>query len=231
MARRTFKPILGKRIRVTQIDPNTGAPLYNTGLSVASEGFVTVTIEAEVEDGVEITQRLANGALCINEKFADSLKYLSLEIEFCGVSPTLLSIVSNAEEYTDGAGNVIGFTIPEGELSKQFAFEMWSGISGQASSDTTAGYLLMPLLQAGTVGEIAVEGEEAVTFSMTGARTKGGNGWGVGPYALTSDGKGLPTPLDPLDHLLLILLEGASIPANDEEEPTNVPAGPVTAGP
>ena len=60
------------------------------------------------------------------------------------------------------------------------------------------------------VGDIEINGEDAVNFSMTGAYTSGGNGWGVGPYDVVLNGAAtpvpspLPTALDPYDHLLMM---------------------------
>ena len=39
------------------------------------------------------------------------------------------------------------------------------------------GYVLLPNVRAGVLGDISVDGENAVTFSLTGAYTKGGNAW------------------------------------------------------
>lgn len=222
MATRTMKPVLGKRIRVTEVGPD-GAPVPGPdGVNVTTDGFITVTVSAEVEEGTEIIQKNASGGLCVNEKSADSLKYLGLEIQFCGVNPSLLAIATNAEEYYNEAGDVVGFVIPEGELTKEFALELWTGLSGHtdAPGEVSSGYMLLPRVQAGILSEITIDGENAVTFTMSGARTKGGNNWGVGPYPVGGEGVGLPTPLDPLDHLLLMLTQMAVPPSSEEPEET-----------
>lgn len=71
--------------------------------------------------------------------------------------------------------------------------------------------MLLPFVVGGVLGDIEITGEDAVTFSMTGAYTKGGNGWGVGPYDVLMDNTTppgveapLPTALDPFDHMLLV---------------------------
>ena len=213
MATKCFIPILGKRIRVTKLDKCGRVPASATADAwLATDGFISVTLSSEVEEGTEIITRKADGSLCVNEKSSDSFKRFTLEMEFCGVNPSLLGMVSNAEPYVDAATEVAGITVAEGTLEKAFSFELWTGLSGAscgAGADEASGYLLLPFVQAGVLGDIAVDGENAVTFSITGAYTKGGNGWGVGPYDVVLDnastpvaGK-LPTALDPLDHLLL----------------------------
>lgn len=187
-----FTPVLGKRIRVTKLD-NCGrvpAPAAADSL-IATDGFITITLTSEVEDGTEIIQRNAAGALCVNERMNSSFKRFSLEIEFCGVNPSLLSLVSNAKPYSDYLGDVAGFTVNEGELTKKFSLELWTGLTGQACASGTqeaSGYLVLPYVGAGVLGDITIDGENAVTFSITGAYTIGGNAWGNGPYKVVYGG-------------------------------------------
>ncbi|HEY1319089.1 MAG TPA: hypothetical protein VGF32_02530 [Streptosporangiaceae bacterium] len=210
-----YIPVLGKRIRVTKLD-NCCAPPAAAAVDawLATDGFITVTLTAETEDGAEIITKKANGGLCVNEKLADAFKRFTAEIEFCGVNPSLLALCTNAEPYADTDGDIAGFTVPEGTIDKRFALELWTGLSGQAcapGAEEASAYLLLPCLQAGVLGDITIDGENAVTFSMTGAYTRGGNGWGVGPYDVVLDAtvppgtpSALPTALDPLDHLLIL---------------------------
>lgn len=210
MATKCFIPVLGKRIRVTRLDECGNVPTAGTANSfIATDGFVTVSLSSEVEDGAEIIKKKADGSLCVNEKQSASFKRFNVEIEFCGVNPSLLSMVTNAEEYGTSP-NINGIVVPEGALTKNFALEVWTGLSGQACGagvEEASGYLLLPFVGAGVLGDISIGGEDAATFSLTGAFTKGGNAWGVGPYKVTGTTAaptGLPTALDPLDHLLLI---------------------------
>lgn len=214
MPTHTFIPMLGKRLRAIETD-ECGAITTGVSREVVTDGFITVNLSSEVEDGTEIIQRLASGALCVNEKMADSFKRFNVEVEFCGVNPDMLSIVSNAEPYLDYAGDIAGFTVGEGELTKSFALELWMGMSGQACAPGQTGvasaYMLLPWIQSGVLGDITIDGENAVTFSISGAYTKGGNQWGTGPHNVvyndatpTPVASKLPTAIDPFDHLLLI---------------------------
>lgn len=217
MATKTFSPILGKRIRVTQLNASGAVPAASTADAMAvSDGFISVNIAAEIEEGTELTSRKANGALCISERGNPSFKRLTLDITFCEVDPGLVSLVSNAVPYLKGApsSDTIGFTMPEGEITKKFAFELWTGLSGGGDADAS-GYMLLPFVQAGVLSDIEVGGENATTFSLTGAYTLGGNSWGKGPYKVLKSGTPtpaaavLPTALDPLDHFLLLLADVA----------------------
>lgn len=211
-------PLLGKRIRATTLDNCGRVPAGAT--YVATDGFVTVKLSSEVEEGSEIIVRKASGALCVNEKLADSFKRFTVEIEFCGVNPSLLSIVSNAKPVTDASLDVIGFSIPEGMIAKWFSLELWTGLSGAAcptGTDEMSGYMLLPFVTAGVLGDIEIGGEDAITFSITGAYTKGGNSWGKGPYQVVKTTGGalatLSNPVDPYDHLVMIDTAVAPPPA------------------
>lgn len=209
MGQHTFVPVLGKRIRVTQL---TGGGAVGTGAqTISTDGFITVNLTSETEDGTEILVRNASGALCVNEKRPNSFKRFNVEMEFCGVNPQLLTMTTNAEPYEDAAGDLAGFTVPEGEIMKQFALELWSGLSGYISDDAAeeaSGYFLLPFIAGGTLGDITVDGENAITFSLKGAYTKGGNSWGKGPFNVVASVGGtaakLPTAVDPFDHLLVM---------------------------
>ena len=233
MATRTYTMFLGKRLRVTVLDScgRVPAPSEEDAFMVA-DGFVTVNLSANVEEGTEITKRNAAGQLCVNEKLSDNFKRFGVEIEFCGVNPSLVSMVSNAEPYTDWAGDIAGFTVPEGEMTKQFALEVWTGLTGvacEAGAEDASGYILLPFIKGGSIGDFSIGGENDVTFTLTGAYTKGGNAWGTGPYEVLMDGAAeapLPTALDPLDPLLLIDTALAPPPAADD--PQIMPALPVT---
>jgi hypothetical protein len=234
MTTHCFIPLLGKRMRVTELD-SCGVILPDAE-QLSTDGFITVNLSSEVEDGTEIIVKKASGALCVNERQASSFKRFNVEMEFCGVNPSLLGIVSNAEPYEDYAGDIAGFTVGEGELAKWFALELWLGMSGNVcapGAEEASGYMLLPFVVGGVLGDIAIDGENAVTFSLTGAVTRGGNGWGVGPYNVVMDNTvpatpvpaALPTPLDPFDHLLLI--DTSVAPPPEACDPTAVTGSPL----
>lgn len=222
MTTKSFTPIRGKRFRVTELD-DCGKVLV-TSRQFAGDGFVTVTITPNVEDGTDIQLRNANGVLCVNEKGNPTFSGFGVEMEFCDVNPAVAAIMTNAQEYGDG----IGFTVAEGEITGRFALEVWTGVAGIAcgeEGDEASGYILLPQIAAGTLGDLSVGGEDAITFKVANASTRGDNGWGVGPYNVAKGSGGtaakLPTALDPLDHLLLMYTEVS--PPAAASEPSVVP--------
>jgi hypothetical protein len=223
-----FIPVLGKRMRVTTLDVCGNPPAAGTANSaVSTDGFISIGLSSEVEDGAEIITRKADGSLCVNQKNVSSFKRFTLEMAFCGVNPSLLAMVSNARTYADSALDIAGLTVREGNIDKQFALELWTGLAGAACPVGVAfsgGYLLLPFVQGGVLGDITVDGENAVSFSITGAYTKGGNNWGLGPYNVvlaTAVPAKLPTALDPLDHLLL--MDTTLAPPPSSSEPVGIP--------
>lgn len=235
MSNKVFIPILGKRLRFTRLTEHGALPTEEAAEEavIVTNGFVTINLSAEVEDGIEIIQRNAAGGLCVNEKFSDLFKRFNVEIEFCGVNPALLAMITNAEPYLDYNGDVAGFTIPEGEIDKTFALELWTGLTSSYTGSENGGYLLLPRVSGGVLGDIEIDGENAITFTLTGAATEGGNKWGQGPYEVVlgedvvdgddttpGDPSVLPTGLDPLDHLLLMAT--AVAPPPSESDPSDL---------
>lgn len=217
MTAHNYRPVRGKRVRVTTLD--ACGRVDGNSKYVVSKGLVTLTIAPEVEEGTEILQRNMAGELCINERTAASMKSMTIEAQFCGVEPSLAIAMTNARPYLDAAGDLAGFRVPEGAIDKTFALELWTGLSGQAcgsGADEASGYLLLPFVLAGVPSEIAIDGENAVTFGMTGASTKPGNQWGVGPYDVVYDAGGNPAKLASAvspDELQLVLDTGLAVPA------------------
>lgn len=224
MTTHTYAPLFGRRIRVTQLS-GSGSP---TGLNYfVTKGFVSVSLSAETEDGAEIIQRNANNELCINEKLSSTFKRLTASVRFCGVNPTLLSWMSNAETYQDYAGDDAGFTLSEGLIEGFFALELFTGLSGSLGDANAGGYGLLPFLTKGTLADLTFDGENAVDFTIENMQSVSGNQWGVGPYNVVMNGDAtpaaapLPTALDPLTHFLL--LDTAVAAPAETAVPTIVP--------
>lgn len=226
MATKSFVPLLGKRLRLTKLDACGTLPASATPNAImVSNGFITLSLSAETEDGSEIVTKKADGTMCVNEKSSDSFKRFTMEIEFCGVNPAMLAMVSNAKPYEDYAGDIAGLTIGEGPIEAYFGLELWTGMAGGAcipGAETAGGYVLLPFMGGGMLGDIEINGEDPVNFSVAGAYSKGGNQWGVGPYEVLGDGgvaSPLPTPLDPFDHLLLVDTSIAPPPEASDPQP------------
>jgi len=207
---KSFPLVRGRVMRVTKVD-GCCAPVFGDDNQVVTEGFVSVALTANVNEPEEISVVNAAGKTCVRDPGCPEFQGYNAEITFCEVSPCLFSLVTGQPSVMDGDGEVIGFRMNTSvsTCDSGFALEVWMGVPGVAcSGDAGAfGYLLLPCLQGGVVGDFTIE-NAAVTFTVTGAVTKDGNGWGVGPYNVVEDAAGvdgpLPDPLDPDDHLYVI---------------------------
>ncbi|MFC4328349.1 hypothetical protein ACFPC0_10975 [Streptomyces andamanensis] len=189
----------GTAMRVTRLDA-CGRPVYGDGNMVVSDGFVTATLSAEVQEGDAITVTKANGQTCINEPGEDQLQWYTTQIEFCAVDPDLVQIMNQSwDKVVDAQGNVIGYNA-NGSLSGDgFALEIWMDVygTGDACSGDQAqgewGYILLPWVKGGAPGDIEI-GNDAISFTYNG-KTKVGSGWRRGPYPVQQQANGAPGPL------------------------------------
>jgi hypothetical protein len=178
--------LLGKRMRVTKVD-GCGRPVTGSCSVVTSKGFVTVKLSPEIEKGNEITQKNAAGEVCVSAKLCDTIKWWSVEIEFCSVDPDLMGITApNWPKELDYAGNPAGVRITK-QLSCDtgFALEVWSDVEGgDACADPNVpgqwGYFLIPWLTGSVPGDVEI-GADAIDFTIT-ATTKDNPGWAKGPH-------------------------------------------------
>jgi len=204
----SFPLVRGRTMRVTAVD-GCCAPVYGADSQVVTEGFVSVALTANINEPEEILVTNAAGKTCVRDPGEAEFQGYSVEITFCEVSPCLFSIVTGQPNVVDANGDVVGFRM-NSDISlagSGFALEVWMGVPGVACSGEAGayGYLLLPCLQGGVVGDFTIE-NAAITFTVTGASTKDGNGWGTGPYNVVAGTDGttaspLPDAIDPNDHL------------------------------
>ena len=180
----SFPVVRGKRMRVTALDSCGKPPEGGTECSlVVTKGFIIVNLEAETSDGDDIELKNADGDLCVVDKSRDQFKRWNLTAEFCEVDPALLSLVSNVNLEEDWDSNIVGVRTYQGAPAGSFAMEVWAGVPGTdclPGEPAQYGYLLLPFVIPGVLGDITIE-NDAATFTIHG-HTRGAGGWGVGPY-------------------------------------------------
>jgi len=191
-----------RRLRVTRLD-HCGRPVYGDCSTGISDGFVSVEFDPEIQEGEDYTLRNAAGELCVSERGPDALQWINVSIEFCNVDPELWQIMNPTwKTVTNARGEVTGFRIGEKFSDEQgFALEVWPKAAGQtALCDDDApddaqpnGYFLLPYVIGGAPEGWTLE-DGTATFTLNG-RTKAGSLWGRGPYNITHDANGNPSPL------------------------------------
>ena len=207
----SFPLVRGHMMRVTKVD-GCCAPDFGDDAMVVTEGFVSVALTANINEGEELVVTNAAGKTCVRDPGQTEFQGYGAEITFCEVSPCLFSIVTGQPSVVDANGDVVGFRMNSAIslTGSGFALEVWMGVPGVACTGEGGayGYLLLPCLQGGVVGDFTIE-NAAVTFTVTGAATKDGNGWGTGPYDVVPGTDGttpskLPDALDVDDHLYVV---------------------------
>lgn len=213
MATKCISLVRGRVARFTVVDA-CGRPVYGAESQVTTAGFVSVAYTANTDEGEEINVPNAAGETCVREPAVPKFLGYTVEVAFCQVDPDLFALATGQRTVLDANGDVVGFTMDTSVSAADhfFALEVWAGAPSAGACDSGAqgsfGYVLLPFLQAGIVGDFTIE-NDAVTFTLSAAATKDGNSWGVGPYNVVLNAGGQPSPLwDPLsptEHMLTVI--------------------------
>lgn len=209
MSSLTFPVIGAKIMRGTLLD-NCGIPQWGDKVQISSEGFVSIAVTANYDDGSEKVVTNAGGKKCVYRPAKPEFLNYSIDLVFCAVDPEFYSLATGQPViYDPVTGDAIGYKTNRGIRpgDRSWALEAWSDAQGTvACSDDGElpwGYSLWPFLQGARVGDYTLE-DNAVTFTVSQAITKDGTGWGEGPYLVVRDAGGEPSPLlealDLLDH-------------------------------
>lgn len=195
MATECLKPLRGKRMRITKLNA-CGAYAAGAASVVVTSGFVSVAQTANYRDPDEYEVVNANGDLCINERSDPQLKWLDLVITLCEVDVEAVNLMTGSPLVLDEATptpNNVGFRTREG-VTANFALEIWTDLAGAAcvGSSQKYGYVLLPWIKSGTVGDVTVE-NAAASFTVS-ARTSAGSQWGTGPYDVRNTAEVSPVP-------------------------------------
>lgn len=204
-------PFKVPRIRVTNLN-ECGTVVESACSTVVSDGVITIEIAREYEDRQDFFQKNADGVFCVKETDPPILKWINLTATMCNVDPRMVELLAGEEVLDDDAAtpNIIGFRTTEGASATVNAgFEVWTRTAGTSNCGTGVtryGYVLLPWLVEGTIGDLTLE-NGAANFTYT-ARTQSGSDWGVGPYnvvesaalATLGDPRPLFDPVGALDH-------------------------------
>lgn len=85
--------IQGVSIRVTRLD-SAGNLMTGPGDSYTTSAFMRISFTPEYEEGDEITEKGANGVVCVTYKAPDTLKRITMELAICEPDPELSALLS-----------------------------------------------------------------------------------------------------------------------------------------
>src|SRR5262245_52226342 len=163
-----FSLVRGRAMRVTRLD-GCGARVLGPDSQVSSDGFISVALTANTDEGTTISITNAAGKICILDEPCPLFTGYGGEVEFCGVDPALIQLMSGQPIVTDAAGAVgVGFRMNTDvdACDSGFALEVWSSVPAAACDVTTGaayGYFLIPFLKGGIIGDFTI-GNDAVNF-------------------------------------------------------------------
>jgi hypothetical protein len=210
-----FSLIRGRAMRVTRLD-GCGGIVRGPDSTVVSDGFITAGLTAQSDEGTEISVTNAAGRVCISDTPCPAFTGYEASIEFCNVNPDLFRLLTGQSMVFDATTPNpigVGFRMNSGvnACDVGFALELWSNVPSAAcdpAAGVAYGYFLIPFLKGGILGDFTIQ-NDAINFTLSGARSKDGSAWGVGPYNVVGGVGGAPSPLktaiDDQDHLHLEL--------------------------
>ena len=123
--------IQGVSIRVTRLDA-AGNLLNGAGDSYVTSAFMRVSFTPEYEEGDEITEKGANGVICVSYKAPDTLKRITMELAICEPDPELSQLLSGGlllRKNVSGTTKSVGWAAPgvgDDPAGNGVAVEVWS---------------------------------------------------------------------------------------------------------
>ena len=172
--------IQGVGIRVTRLD-SVGNLLNRAGDSYTTNTFIRVSFTPEYEEGDEITEKSANGSVCVTYKSPDTLKRITMELAVCDPDPELTNLVSgglllrkNLGTFADPNNKSIGWASPavgDDPSGNGVSIEVWSRAIADGKPAATNPYFkfVFPYVKLRSSGDRVIEnGLMANTFEGYG---------------------------------------------------------------
>jgi|688.fasta_scaffold117779_4 hypothetical protein len=178
--------IQGVSIRVTRLDA-AGNLLNGAGDSYTTSAFMRVSFTPEYEEGEEITEKGANGVICVSYKAPDTLKRITMELAICEPDPELSQLLSGGlllRKTVNGEVKSVGWSAPgvgDDPAGNGVAIECWSHAVKGGKRAATLPYFhwVFPYAKMRQSGDRVIEnGMLANTFEGYGL---GNPNFGAGP--------------------------------------------------
>ena len=174
--------IQGVSIRVTRLDA-AGNLLNEPGDSYTTSAFMRISFTPEYEEGDEITEKSANGAICVSYKAPDTLKRITMELAICEPDPELTNLVSGglllrknlgSDSTTNANFKSVGWASPgvgDDPAGNGVAIEAWSFAvkDGKRAASLPYFHWVFPYVRLRQSGDRVIEnGMLATTFEGYG---------------------------------------------------------------
>jgi hypothetical protein len=172
--------IQGVSIRVTRLDAS-GNLSNEAGDSYTTSAFMRVSFTPEYEEGDEITEKNANGVVCVTYKSPDTLKRITMELAICEPDPELTALISgglllrkNLGTFAAPDNKSVGWAAPsvgDDPTGNGVALEVWSFAVADGRRAATNPYFhwVFPYVKLRQSGDRVIEnGMLATTFEGYG---------------------------------------------------------------
>ena len=180
-ARDNAASVQGDAIRITPL--NIDGTINSSKPILTTDGFISASFGTEFEDGDEISEKAANGRVCIQYKADDSMTGITFNLSLCSPDPEASALLAGGDVIIDEDGDVVGYSSPAvGDLvGNPVAIEIWSKaiINGKPASGDPYWHWVFPYVR------VRYEGDREFT---NGALTNEFSGTGVGNDGLVDDG-------------------------------------------
>lgn len=180
--------IQGVAVRVTRLDAS-GNLLNGAGDSYTTSGFLRLSFTPEYEEGDEMTEKSADGTVCVTYKAPDTLKRITMELAICEPDPELSQLISgglllrkNYGTFASPDRKSIGWASPasgDDPAGNGVAIETWSFaiIDGKKAANRPYFHWVFPFAKLRQSGDRVIEnGMLATTFE----------GYGLGNLSFSS---------------------------------------------
>lgn len=180
--------IQGVAVRVTRLDAS-GNLLNGAGDSYTTSGFLRLSFTPEYEEGDEMTEKSADGTVCVTYKAPDTLKRITMELAICEPDPELSQLISGGLLLRKNYGTFaapdrksIGWASPasgDDPAGNGVAIETWSFaiIDGKKAANRPYFHWVFPFAKLRQSGDRVIEnGMLATTFE----------GYGLGNLSFSS---------------------------------------------
>jgi hypothetical protein len=172
--------IQGVSIRVTRLDAS-GNLLNGAGDSYTTSGFMRLSFTPEYEEGDEMTEKSADGTVCVTYKAPDTLKRITMELAICEPDTELTQLLSGGLLLRKNLGTFaapdrksIGWSSPstgDDPAGNGVAIETWSFaiIDGKKAATLPYFHWVFPYVKLRLSGDRVIEnGMLANTFEGYG---------------------------------------------------------------
>ena len=172
--------IQGVSIRVTRLDA-AGNLLNAAGDSYTTSAFIRASFTPEYEEGDEITEKAADGTVCVVYKSPDTLKRITMELAICEPDPELTQLLSgglllrkNLGTFSTPDRKSVGWSSPavgDDPAATGVALEVWSNAIKDGKKSATLPYFhwVFPYAKLRQTGDRVIEnGMLANTFEGYG---------------------------------------------------------------